>query len=295
MRDERGSGRRHAAVILTLAALALPAAARAQTDCTIPGQNLFVRNTLQDFYLWYRELPDPNTALFASPEAYLEAVRYRPLDASFSFITTEAASDAFYSDSQFIGFGIGLQFEGQRDAPDRGVPGQPGLRRAACAAATASWPSTACPWPTSSRAGEIGSRSGPARSASPRSSASGDLDGARREASMTKRLVTIPTVSRDARPRPGRAQGRLPPLPELRRALGGRPRRRLRAAARGGRDRAGAGPALQRRRPGLRGPAPGRPDRRRRHRRADLRALRAQRQELVPGHDAAASPRWPTP
>ena len=92
--------------VLLLIALAVPAAVRAQTDCTIPGQNLFVRNTLQDIYLWYRELPDPNPALFDSPEAYLEAVRFRPLDTSFSYITTESASDAFFSDSQFIGLGI---------------------------------------------------------------------------------------------------------------------------------------------------------------------------------------------
>ena len=65
------------ALLLVLAALALAPAARAQTDCTIPGQNLFVRNTLEEFYLWYRELPDTNSALFPSPEAYLDAVRYR--------------------------------------------------------------------------------------------------------------------------------------------------------------------------------------------------------------------------
>ena len=50
-----------------------------------------------------------NPASFTSPEAYLEAVRYRPIDNTFSFITTAAANDAFYSDSQFIGYGFGNQ------------------------------------------------------------------------------------------------------------------------------------------------------------------------------------------
>src|SRR5262245_59208021 len=100
---------RHRLLVSLLIAVAVPAAARAQTDCTIPGQNMFVRNTLQDIYLWYQQLPDPNPALFDSPEAYLDAVRFRPLDTSFSYITTESASDAFFSDSQFIGLGIGLK------------------------------------------------------------------------------------------------------------------------------------------------------------------------------------------
>ena len=43
------------------------------------------------------------------PEAYLEAVRYRPIDNTYSYITSAAANDAFYSDSQFIGYGFGQQ------------------------------------------------------------------------------------------------------------------------------------------------------------------------------------------
>ena len=51
-------------------------------------------------------MPNVNPTSFASPEAYLDAVRYRPLDSTFSYITSRAANDAFYSDSQFIGFGL---------------------------------------------------------------------------------------------------------------------------------------------------------------------------------------------
>ena len=76
------------------------------TSCTTLGQCTFVRDALRDYYYWYKELPSPDPASFSSPEAYLDAVRYRPLDSSFSYVTSKAASDAFYSDSQFIGFGL---------------------------------------------------------------------------------------------------------------------------------------------------------------------------------------------
>jgi len=186
--------RRHAAVLLTLAALALPAAARAQTDCTIPGQNLFVRNTLQEFYLWYREMPDPNTALFPSPEAYLEAVRYRPLDESFSYIVTESTSDAFFSDSQFIGFGIGLKFEGQVLRLTEVYPDSPGseagLRRGYRIEAI----NGVSEADLVARV-EIGGAFGPSEIGYSALIRFRDLAGVEGEIRMAKRLVTIPTVS----------------------------------------------------------------------------------------------------
>ena len=190
----RSSTRRYAAVMMTLAALALPAAARAQTDCTIPGQNLFVRNTLQEFYLWYREMPDPNTALFPSPEAYLEAVRYRPLDESFSYIVTESTSDAFFSDSQFIGFGIGLKFEGQDLRLTEVYPDSPasegGLHRGYRIVAI-NGTSVA----DLVASGEIGSALGPSEIGWSALVRFRDPAGAEAEVRLTKRLVTIPTVS----------------------------------------------------------------------------------------------------
>ena len=46
------------------------------------------------------------------PRQYLEAVRFRPLDTSFSYITSRAADDAFYSESQFIGLGLSTTVTG---------------------------------------------------------------------------------------------------------------------------------------------------------------------------------------
>jgi C-terminal processing protease CtpA/Prc len=75
-------------------------------SCSVPAQNLFVRDHLQDIYLWAEDLPDLDPLAFGSPEAYLEAVRHRPLDTSYSYIAPRAAHEAFFSDSEFIGFGF---------------------------------------------------------------------------------------------------------------------------------------------------------------------------------------------
>lgn len=87
--------------------------AEAQSDCSILGQNTFVKATLDEYYLWYHELPDLSPALYDSPEAYLDAVRVRPRDESFSFITSAAESNAFYSDSQYIGIGFSMKQIGE--------------------------------------------------------------------------------------------------------------------------------------------------------------------------------------
>src|SRR5215213_4580347 len=93
-----------------IVALLCPWTAFAQnpfTSCTTTSQNLWVRDQLNTYYYWYQFLTPANPASFSSPDAYLEAVRYRPIDNTFSYITSAASNDAFYSDSQFIGYGFG--------------------------------------------------------------------------------------------------------------------------------------------------------------------------------------------
>jgi carboxyl-terminal processing protease len=91
---------------------AVAPSAEAQTTCSVAGQNRFVRDTLVDYYFWNRELPALNPATFPSPQAYLEAVRHKPLDLSYSFIASRAEQDAFYASSQFIGLGMTTPFDG---------------------------------------------------------------------------------------------------------------------------------------------------------------------------------------
>jgi carboxyl-terminal processing protease len=87
-------------------------ALEAQSSCTIQAQNRYVRDVLFEYYYWYRELPSLNPNLFASPQAYLEAARYKPLDTTYSFITTRAEQDALLTASQFVGLGLSTQFDG---------------------------------------------------------------------------------------------------------------------------------------------------------------------------------------
>jgi len=90
-----------------------PLSAAAQTgpsSCSVTSQNLYVRDVLNSYYYWYQNLPTGvNPASYTSPEAYLEAVRYRPIDNSYSYITSAASNESFYSDSQFIGYGLSTQ------------------------------------------------------------------------------------------------------------------------------------------------------------------------------------------
>jgi carboxyl-terminal processing protease len=189
---------RPASALAVLAWLAvLPGTLSAQTgprDCTTLSQVAYVDAVMRDLYYWYRDIPNLNPALFDSPEAYLEAARYRPLDQSFSYIESRAASDAFYSESQFIGYGFGSKLVEADDLRVTQVfPGSPaeeagmargqrileigGLRIADLLAA-----------------GLLGGAFGPAVEGHPSELV---LQDASREIRVTlrKRLVTIPTVS----------------------------------------------------------------------------------------------------
>ena len=91
-------------------------------NCSTTSQNSWVRDQLTTYYYWYQHLPaNVNPASFTTPEAYLEAVRFRPIDNAYSYITSAAANDAFYSDSQFIGYGFGQQTTTVRDPRAAGV------------------------------------------------------------------------------------------------------------------------------------------------------------------------------
>jgi carboxyl-terminal processing protease len=102
-----------AATIIVLAPLAgaqepapSPRGGAPYAPCTPIGQNMQTSDVLNDLYLWYRYIPDVKPWRYASPEAYLEAVRYRPLDSHFSYITSKAEYTALFSESQYVGFGF---------------------------------------------------------------------------------------------------------------------------------------------------------------------------------------------
>jgi carboxyl-terminal processing protease len=164
-------------------------------DCSTQGQVGFVRDALQDWYYWYQYLPDPDPGSFDSPEAYLEAVRYRPIDTSYSYVTSKAASDAFYSDSQYIGFGFSYKRTGATELritqvfPD-GSAAEVGLLRGDSLLTV-----NGTPVAELLSTGAIDSAFGPEQEGVTVQITWRDLGGAEHRATMVKRKVTIPTVS----------------------------------------------------------------------------------------------------
>ncbi len=170
-----------------------PVAAQPHTNCSTLSQNLAVREVMTDHYFWYRSLPSLNPARFESPEAYLEALRYLPIDRTFSYITSRAANEAYYGSSQFVGLGLSVRAEGDQLRVQAVFDGSPaadaGLTRGA-------------------RLVEINGRRvqdlvaenalggawGPAEIGVEVTAVFDTRAGERRDARMTKRLVTIPTV-----------------------------------------------------------------------------------------------------
>jgi len=197
-----GAGRALAALLATTSlacgGASSPAGPSTANSCTTVGQNTFVRDTLRDIYYWYRELPNLDPAGYPSPEAYLEAVRYRPLDTSFSYITSKAASDAFFSESQFIGVGLSFKQTGELELRIAQVfPDSPaaeaGLARGDTLVSIGG-KSVAELLQT----GEINTIFGPEQVGVAVELVWRDGGGRETRATLVKRLVTIPTVSATA-------------------------------------------------------------------------------------------------
>ncbi len=198
----RGFRKFFVASFVALVLAVLPAPGRQQTvlaqtgptNCSIVSQNLFVADVLDEIYYWYQFLPAVDPAEFQSPEAYLDAVRYRPLDTSFSYIAPRASEEAFFSDSQYIGFGFSWRLTGTVARVMQVFPGSPALEAGlgrghrfieingkTIAQLLAS--------------GEIATVFGPDEIGYQVTIVFEDRNGNRSRATMTKALVTIPTVS----------------------------------------------------------------------------------------------------
>jgi C-terminal processing protease CtpA/Prc len=180
--------------LATLVATVPPAVGQTE-DCSILGQTTFVADALDEFYLWYREIPDLNPALFDSPEAYLEAARYRPLDESFSYITGRAASEAYYSNSQFIGIGFAMKQTGPTEIRISQVfplspASEAGFVRGDYLVAV-----NGKPVPDLIETGQLGTELGPNEDGYPLELTRRMRRGGERTVTVTKRPVTIPTVS----------------------------------------------------------------------------------------------------
>ena len=187
-----------AALLLVTLALACgenPLGGSETDDCSPQGQVEFVRQTLREMYLWYQDLPDPPVSGFSSPEAYLEAVRNKSFDQSFSYIANRAESEAFFSESQFIGVGVSYRQTGAAELRVTGVfPGSPaaeaGLERGDYLLSV-----NGTPVGTLIANGGLDAAFGPSTAGVVVTLGWRSEEGAESSARLTKRAVTIPTVS----------------------------------------------------------------------------------------------------
>lgn len=175
------------------AAVSTSGRAEAQSSCSVQTQNRFVRDALFEYYYWNRELPALNPATFASPQAYLEAVRFQPLDATYSFIANRADQDALYSASQFVGLGMTTPFDGVEMRVSEVFPNSPaadaGLKRGDRFLAING--RTVADLSASS---DIGAAFGASEEGVEVTLEWRPLDGPDRRATLKKRVVTIPSV-----------------------------------------------------------------------------------------------------
>jgi C-terminal processing protease CtpA/Prc len=104
---------RPAAILVVLViACAAPRATAQTINCDTTGKVLHTRDVMDRFYLWYDRMPAVDSTRYDSPEAYLEAVRYRPIDNSFSWITSRESYEALFRSSQSVGIGISTVVQG---------------------------------------------------------------------------------------------------------------------------------------------------------------------------------------
>jgi len=171
-----------------------PASAQGPASCTPSGKNLYVRDRMTDIYFWYREIPNLDPVRFDSPEAYLDAIRYRPLDSTYSYITDRASNAAFFSESQFIGIGLSTSIASDQMRVLQVFPDSP-AEEAGLARGDSIIEINGRSVPDLIATGAIDGAFGPAEVGVQVSIVFRNQAGGRTTVNITKRLVTIPTVS----------------------------------------------------------------------------------------------------
>ena len=172
-----------------------PTAPSTGSSCSTLSEVQTVRDTLRDWYFWYQQLPNPDPASFSTPEAYLEAVRYKPLDTTFSYIANKAESDAFFSDSQFIGFGFRTTLIGTDDLRAVDVFANSPAAQAGLDRGSRFLQIEGRSIADIVAAGQLGTIFGPSQVGVTVRVRFADRGGAVHDATLTKALVTIPTVA----------------------------------------------------------------------------------------------------
>jgi len=82
-------------------------------SCSIDNQKDWVTNNMEDYYLFYDQLPTVNPDAYEGPEDYIEALRVAPFD-RFSYVTDAAANTALFEEGKRFGFGMRIIADDQR-------------------------------------------------------------------------------------------------------------------------------------------------------------------------------------
>ena len=77
-------------------------------ECSADSMNSWVQESMEDYYLFYDQLPNANAADFDSPEEFIRALRVTPFD-NYSYVTDAATSTAFFEEGKRFGFGMRVQ------------------------------------------------------------------------------------------------------------------------------------------------------------------------------------------
>ncbi|MFK7992552.1 MAG: S41 family peptidase [Granulosicoccus sp.] len=74
-------------------------------NCELEDINSWVYQSMQDYYLFYRQVPgNVNTASYESPESLIADLRVAPND-TFSYVTDETTYSAFFDEGESFGYG----------------------------------------------------------------------------------------------------------------------------------------------------------------------------------------------
>ena len=148
---------------------------------------------MADIYLWYQQLPEVDPARFNTPEEFLEAIRYKDLDSSFSYVADRAATEALFSSSEYAGFGFSSAFGPDGLRISQVFPDSP-ASEAGLVRGDQIIQINGRSMADLLRTGDIATIYGP-----PTAGVRGDFTvirgGAQQSVSMVKRAVVIPTVS----------------------------------------------------------------------------------------------------
>lgn len=86
------------------------------SECSAGQEKADIHTVAADWYLWKDELATVDAGAFDDPSAYLDALTAGPRadkrDRHFSYLTTKAASSAFFDEGENLGYGFGLDTRG---------------------------------------------------------------------------------------------------------------------------------------------------------------------------------------